>query len=138
MSPRHIYSEMKNHIQTFADFSEYTRYTFYETWFNKKNVIAVESKNGERRLEISDFSIVTETTSGNPKTESIGSKNFYHCWKRPSVNQQLFGSKNSYHSSKPPNVSQQLSSKNIGRSLGVTSAGQKVLFKCDSEEIPLS
>ena len=49
----------------------------------------------------------------------MGSKNFYQSWKRP-------------------NIKQQLSRKNSSRSLGVTDAIKKVLFKCDCEELPLS
>ena len=35
---------MKIDIQTFTDFADYTRYTFYETWFNDKIVIVMEKK----------------------------------------------------------------------------------------------
>ena len=56
---------MKNDNQTFTDFSDYTRYTFYETWFNDKIVFVMEKKMIDemiaRRLASYDFSIVTKT-----------------------------------------------------------------------------
>ena len=55
-TPRNIYSQMKNVIQTLADFSNYTRYT------------------DGRRLAKNDFSIVTKTISGIPKKKASGSR----------------------------------------------------------------
>ena len=43
-SPPSIYSAMKIDFQTFTDVSDYTRYKFYETWFNVKSVNVMEKK----------------------------------------------------------------------------------------------
>ena len=126
---------MKIDIQTFSDFSDYTRYTFYETWFNDKIVI-VMGKNDGRGLASYDFSIVTKTINGSPKTSG------------PRISTNLGNALTSTNNSPSRRISTNLENvetstnsyraKTVVDRLELPTQVKKVLFKCDYEEIPLS
>ena len=57
---------MKIDIQTFTDLGDYTRYTFYETWLNDKNVIVMEKKMMDE-----DWQVMTSVSLPKPLMEIL-------------------------------------------------------------------
>ena len=129
---------MKIDIQTVTDFSDYTRYTFYETWFNDKIVIVMEKKMMDEDWQVMTsvslpkplMEILKLKASGSRVSTSFGnvptSINNYPGPRFSTILENVATSTNSYRA------------KTVVDRLELPTQVRKVLFKCDCEEIPLS
>ena len=110
---------MKIDIQTFTNFSDYTRYTFYETWFNDKIVFVMEKKMMDEDWQVMTSVSLPKLIMAILKLKASG----------PGISTILENvptSTNSYRA------------KTVVDRLELPTEVKKVLFKCDGEKIPLS
>ena len=109
---------MKIDIQFFTDFSDYNRYTFYETWFNDKIVIVIEKKMMDE-----DWQVTTSVSLPKPLMEILKLK--------------ASGPRISTSLGNVPKSTNSYRAKTVVDRLELPTQVKKVLFKCDCEEIPL-
>ena len=129
---------MEIDIQTFTDFSDYTRYTFYETWFNDKIVIVMEKK-----MMVEDWQVMTSVSLPKPlmeilKLKASGPRISTSPGNVPTSINNYPGPRISTILENVPTSTNSYRAKTVIDRLELPTQVKKVLFKCDCEEIPLS